>query len=76
VFEAQDGRGATSARSIAEEAPVMISLLPSVHALEDVVSSDKGLVRAGRAGSALLECSTLPLECKEAPGAPWSGSGS
>jgi 3-hydroxyisobutyrate dehydrogenase-like beta-hydroxyacid dehydrogenase len=36
-------------KGLAEEAPVMISLLPGVNALEDVVSSDKGLVRAGRA---------------------------
>ena len=66
ALETQGGRGATSVRAVAEEAPVMISLLPSVHALEDVVSSDGGLVRAGRAGSVLLECSTLPLECKGA----------
>lgn len=66
AFEAQGGRGVTSARALAEEAPVMISLLPGVRALEDVVSGDKGLAQAGRAGSILLECSTLPLDCKEA----------
>jgi 3-hydroxyisobutyrate dehydrogenase-like beta-hydroxyacid dehydrogenase len=66
ALEAQGGRGATSVRALAEQAPVMISLLPSVRALEEVVSGDQGLVRTGRAGSILLECSTLPLECKEA----------
>lgn len=66
ALEAQGGRGATSVRAVAEEAPIMISLLPGVRALGDVVSGDKGLVRAGRAGSVLLECSTLPLDCKEA----------
>jgi L-threonate 2-dehydrogenase len=66
AFEAQGGRGVTSARALVEEAPVIISLLPGVRALEDVVSGDKGLARAGRAGSILLECSTLPLDCKEA----------
>ena len=66
ALEARGGRGATSVRAVAEEAPVMISLLPSVRALGDVVSGDKGLVRAGRAGSVLLECSTLPLDGKEA----------
>lgn len=66
ALEAQGGRGATSLRALAEEAAVMISLLPSVRALADLVSSDKGLVRVGRAGSVLLECSTLPLDGKEA----------
>jgi 3-hydroxyisobutyrate dehydrogenase-like beta-hydroxyacid dehydrogenase len=66
ALEARGGRGATSVRAVAEEAPVIISLLPSVRALGDVVSGDKGLLRAGRAGSVLLECSTLPLDGKEA----------
>jgi 3-hydroxyisobutyrate dehydrogenase-like beta-hydroxyacid dehydrogenase len=66
ALEAQGGRGATSVHAVAEEAPVMIALLPSVRALHDVVSGEKGLVRVGRAGSVLLECSTLPLESKEA----------
>jgi 3-hydroxyisobutyrate dehydrogenase-like beta-hydroxyacid dehydrogenase len=44
----------------------MIALLPSVRALGDVVSGDKGLAQSGRAGSVLLECSTLPLDGKEA----------
>ena len=66
ALEGQGGRGATSVRTLAEQAPVMISLLPSARALDDVVSGDKGLVRTGRAGSALLECSTLPIECKDA----------
>jgi 3-hydroxyisobutyrate dehydrogenase-like beta-hydroxyacid dehydrogenase len=66
ALEAQGGRGATSVRALAEEARLMISLLPSVRALGEVVSGDKGLVRACRAGSVLLECSTLPLDCKEA----------
>jgi L-threonate 2-dehydrogenase len=66
ALEAQGGRGATSVRALAEDAAVMISLLPSVRALGDVVSGDKGLAQAGRAGSVLLECSTLPLDCKQA----------
>lgn len=66
AFEARGGRGATSVGSLADEAPIMISLLPSGRALEDLVSGEKGLVRLGRSGSVLLECSTLPLESKEA----------
>ena len=37
ALEAQGGRGATSLRALAEEAAVMISLLPSVRALADFV---------------------------------------
>ena len=66
ALEAQGGRGATSVRSLAEEAAVMISLLPTARALRDVVSGDQGLVRTSRAGSVLLECSTLPLDDKGA----------
>lgn len=66
ALEGQGGRGATSVRALAEEADIMISLLPSVRALNDVVSGDKGLVPVGRKGSILVECSTLPLEAKGA----------
>jgi 3-hydroxyisobutyrate dehydrogenase-like beta-hydroxyacid dehydrogenase len=65
ALEADGGRGATSVHAVAQEAPIMIALLPSVRALGDVVSGDKGLAQSGRAGSVLIECSTLPLDGKE-----------
>jgi 3-hydroxyisobutyrate dehydrogenase-like beta-hydroxyacid dehydrogenase len=66
ALEAEGGRGATSVHAVAQEAPIIIALLPSVRALGDVVSGGKGLAQSGRAGSVLLECSTLPLDGKEA----------
>ena len=65
ALEAGGGRGLASPRAVAEAAPVAITLLPSVRALEEVVSGDQGLLTAGREGLVLLECSTLPLDCKE-----------
>jgi 3-hydroxyisobutyrate dehydrogenase-like beta-hydroxyacid dehydrogenase len=45
---------------------VVITLLPGVDALEQVTLGEQGLVAAAREGLVLLECSTLPLEAKEA----------
>ncbi len=66
ALEAQGGQGALSARAVAKAAPVIISLLPGVPALEQVVSGEQGLVAAAPTDLVLLECSTLPIEAKEA----------
>jgi 3-hydroxyisobutyrate dehydrogenase-like beta-hydroxyacid dehydrogenase len=66
ALEAQGGQGALSARAVAQAAPVLITLLPSVHALEQVVAGEQGLVAAARPDLVLLECSTLPIAAKEA----------
>ncbi len=66
ALEANGGRGRTSPRAVAEAAPVVITLLPGVAALEEVVAGEDGLIAAAREGSILLECSTLPLNGKEA----------
>jgi 3-hydroxyisobutyrate dehydrogenase-like beta-hydroxyacid dehydrogenase len=66
ALEANGGRGRTSPRAVAEAAPMVITLLPDVAALEQVVAGEQGLVAAAREGLVLLECSTLPIACKEA----------
>jgi 3-hydroxyisobutyrate dehydrogenase-like beta-hydroxyacid dehydrogenase len=66
ALAANGGQGAASARAVAEAAPVVITLLPGVPALEQVVSGERGLVAAKRADLVLLECSTLPIAAKEA----------
>jgi putative dehydrogenase len=66
ALEAKGGERAASARAVAEAAPVIIMLLPSVGALEQVVAGQQGLLAAARQGLVLLECSTLPIAAKEA----------
>ena len=51
-----------SARGVAEEADVLITSLPHVAALEEVVD---GIASAARPSLLLIETSTLPLESKE-----------
>jgi putative dehydrogenase len=66
ALEEKGGRGLASTAAVAGAAPVIITLLPSVEALEQVVGGEHGLAAAGRPGRVLLECSTLPIACKEA----------
>ena len=86
ALRAAGGRTAASPRAVAEEADVIISVLPSVKALDDVVLGGDGILAAGRNGRILIEASTLPLEDKlrvrdaAAPGltmldCPLSGTG-
>ncbi|MGH6942762.1 MAG: NAD(P)-dependent oxidoreductase [Geminicoccaceae bacterium] len=65
ALEASGGRGAASPGMLAEAVSVVITLLPSVQALEDVVFGAQGLLAANSKTYVLLECSTLPLACKE-----------
>lgn len=59
------GTGATSCRKVAENADVIITSLPSVQALQDVVSGKEGLLKGARKGQCVIETSTLPLEAKQ-----------
>lgn len=85
-FERAGGSPAAAPREVAAAADIVISVLPSVHALEEVVCGGDGLLAAGRRGQVLIEASTLPLDAKEriraaaAPGltlldCPLSGTG-
>lgn len=59
------GSPAASPRAVAAAADIVISVLPSVHALDDVVLGSDGLLAAGRSGLILVEASTLPLADKQ-----------
>lgn len=63
-FVQAGGIAATSAREVAEKAAVVISVLPSVKALDDIACGAQGLLSANREGLILIEASTLPLEDK------------
>jgi 3-hydroxyisobutyrate dehydrogenase-like beta-hydroxyacid dehydrogenase len=65
-FEAEGGRRASSPAEVAATCGILITSLPSVRALEEVIAGDGGLLAAGRSGSIVVETSTLPLDAKEA----------
>lgn len=64
AFADGGGKPAHSAREVAEQADVVISVLPSVAALDHCVSGADGLLASGRSGLVLVEASTFPIEDK------------
>jgi putative dehydrogenase len=62
-LEAAGGQAAVSAAEVAGSCDVVISVLPTI---ESVLDSAEVLSREGRAGLTLIECSTMPLDTKEA----------
>lgn len=66
AFEAEGGQRASSPAEVAMDRETIITSLPSVRALEEVVDGHGGLVSAGRSGLVVIETSTLPIAAKEA----------
>ena len=64
IFSRAGGEAANSPRQVADTADVVICLLPTVQALDDVVTGPDGVLASRRAGLILVESSTLPLEEK------------
>lgn len=64
ALEAMGGKGASSPREVAEQAGVVITVLPSVASLEDVIHGKDGLLSSGRSGLILVEAGTFPIEDK------------
>ncbi len=64
-FECAGGRIVPGVAGMAKETDVIISLLPSVKALEDIVSGPLGIVASGVTKLVLIECSTLPIPAKQ-----------
>jgi putative dehydrogenase len=65
VLVDKGGVGAASCREVADNADVIITSLPSVQALQDVVSGKEGLMKGAKKGQCVIETSTLPLEAKQ-----------
>ncbi|MDX2510564.1 MAG: NAD(P)-dependent oxidoreductase [Desulfobacterales bacterium] len=61
----QGGSGATCVREIAEATNVVITSLPSVAALQDVVNGPDGLLSTAKSGLVVIEVSTFPIEAKQ-----------
>ncbi len=64
-FAGAGGVPASCPRALAEQTDVIVSVLPSVRALDDVVSGPDGILAAGHSGRILIEASTLPLADKQ-----------
>ncbi|MBW2514181.1 MAG: NAD(P)-dependent oxidoreductase [Deltaproteobacteria bacterium] len=65
ILESQGGSGATDVRELAEASDVVITSLPSVAALQEVVSGPNGLLTAAKPGLIVVEVSTFPIEAKQ-----------
>ena len=65
AFAQSGGEVARSARQVAEQAEIIIAVLPSVAALDEVVCGAEGMLAAGRSGLILVESSTFPIEEKQ-----------
>ncbi|MDB5998456.1 MAG: NAD(P)-dependent oxidoreductase [Rhizobacter sp.] len=59
------GVAVMSPREVAEQADVMLSVLPSVAALDAVVAGADGILSSAKRGQVLIESSTLPIEAKQ-----------
>lgn len=65
TLEDQGGSGATSVRELANASDVVITSLPSVAALQEVVSGPDGLLTAAKTGLIVVEVSTFPIAAKQ-----------
>ena len=65
-FEAEGGHRTSSPADVAAICDTLITSLPSVRALEEVVVGEGGLLTSERSGLVVIETSTLPIDAKEA----------
>lgn len=65
TLEDRGGSGAASVRELAEISDVVITSLPSVDALQEVVSGPDGLLTAAKTGLIVIEVSTFPIAAKQ-----------
>lgn len=65
-LQERGGRAAGSARAVAEGADRIIVSLPTQAAVRDAVLGEHGIAAAAGRGQVVLECSTMPLELKQA----------
>lgn len=64
-LEEAGGRTVDTPAEVLAATDVVFTCLPTVDALEDVVSGSGGLIEGARSGAIVLETSTFPLEAKE-----------
>lgn len=62
---ARGGRAVSSPREIANQSDLVLTLLPSAAAFEDVIWSPTGLLVPKKSNLIVMECSTLPIDLKQ-----------
>jgi 3-hydroxyisobutyrate dehydrogenase-like beta-hydroxyacid dehydrogenase len=72
---AAGGIAAASPRDVAEKAEILITSLPSVAAFEAATAGQGGIASGTGTGQIVVECSTLPIEVKEAAAARLAAAG-
>jgi L-threonate 2-dehydrogenase len=65
-FEAEGGRLASSPADVAANCDTLITSLPTIRALDEVIAGDGGLLTAERKEFVVIEASTLPIDAKDA----------
>jgi 3-hydroxyisobutyrate dehydrogenase len=65
-LDSMGGQVLSSPRAVAEAAPIIIMSLPRAEALTEVISGVDGIAQAEGTGQIVIECSTLPLDIKQA----------
>lgn len=65
TLEERGGKAASCVQEVAEAVEVIITSLPSVEALQKVVSGPNGLLAAAKTGLVVIEVSTFPIEAKQ-----------
>jgi L-threonate 2-dehydrogenase len=65
VLTEKGGKSASSAEETANQSDVVLTLLPSAAALEDVIWGPAGLLASKRSNLIVMECSTLPIDLKQ-----------
>lgn len=65
-LEDSGGRVLASPRAVAEVAPIIIMSLPKAEALTNVIGGAEGIAQAAGTGQIVVECSTLPMDIKQA----------
>ena len=64
-LEKLGGKGTRSPREVAEKTDIVLTCLPSVASLNDVISGKDGILSAGRKDIIVVETSTFPIEDKQ-----------
>jgi L-threonate 2-dehydrogenase len=65
ALEKLGGKGTRSPREVAEKTEIVLTCLPSVPSLIDVISGKEGILSAGRKDIVVVETSTFPIEDKQ-----------
>jgi 3-hydroxyisobutyrate dehydrogenase-like beta-hydroxyacid dehydrogenase len=66
AIKALGGKSANSAGEVAEHADIVITSLPSISAFHDVMTGEGGIASGAKDSLIVIECSTMPVEDKQA----------